>query len=313
MGEVMRLRSGDVGVVEPIWQQFAPSARIKRVEPARFRFEWDSASLDGFSVVEYRLDADVDSVVDAADQLFVCQLTTPGGGVGTARTAFDAAMPWACSRRPVEASWRGEAQVRAFIFDLAGAERLARRMSGDDALRLRVLDPQPRSAAAGRAWLSAFDHVRRSLVDDGGHDEPLIAAELAAHALRITLAAIPTTYLDTIERSPQRGPADATVRRAMTYIDQHAREPITVDEVAEAVHISTRGLQYAFLRSTGESPMQYLRRVRLAGAHDELVLGVEAVAVVARRWGFGHSSRFARYYREQYGCTPSEQLRRARS
>lgn len=312
MGDVMRLRSSDMGVVEPIWQQFAPSARIKRVEPDRFRFEWDSAALDGFALVEYRLDADVDSVLEPTDQLFVCQLTTPGGGVGTARTAFDASMPWASSGHRVEANWRGEANVRAFIFDLGAAEQLARRMSGDDTLRLRVLDEQPTSPAVGRAWMSAFDHVRRSLVDEGAHDEPLIAAELAAHALRLTLAAIPTTYLDAIERMPQRGPADATVRRAMAYIDQHAREPITVDEVAAAVHMSTRGLQYAFQRAAGESPMAYLRRVRLAGARDELVLGVESVAVIARRWGFGHPARFARYYREQYGCTPGEQLRRAR-
>ncbi|HEY1105041.1 MAG TPA: AraC family transcriptional regulator [Agromyces sp.] len=313
MGDVMRLRSTDVGVVEPIWRQFAPSASIKRVVPDRFRFAWDSASLDGFSLVEYRLDADVDSVLDATDQLFVCQLTTPGGGVGTARNAFDTALPWASSGHRVEASWRGEANVRAFIFDLGAAEQVARRMSGDDTLRLRVLEEQPTSPAAGRAWISAFDHVRRSLVDEGAHDEPLIAAELAAHALRLTLAAIPTTYLEAMERVPQRGPADATVRRAMAYLDEHAREPVTIDEVAAAVHISTRGLQYAFRRATGESPMQYLRRVRLAGARDELLIGLQSVAVIARRWGFGSTSRFSRYYREQYGCTPGEQLRRARS
>lgn len=313
MGETMRLRSSDAAVVEPIWQQFAPSARIKRVDPATFRFEWDSVALDGFSLVEYRLDADVRSEVDSRDQLFVCQLSTPGGGVGSGRQPYDPAMPWVCGDSPVEAEWHGEARVRALIFDFARAEEIARRMSGDDGLRLRVLGAQPSSAVAGRIWLNAFEHVRRSLLDDGGHAEPLIAAELAAHALRTTLAVIPTSYLEAMGRVRGGGPADATVRRARAYIDEHAREPITVDQVAAAVHMSTRGLQYAFVRATGESPMRYLRRARLAGAHAELSLGAESVSAIARRWGFAHDSRFARYYREQYGCTPSQQLARARS
>jgi AraC-like DNA-binding protein len=313
MGDTMRLRSSDAGVVEPIWQRFAPGARIKRVDPATFRFEWDSVALPGFSLVEYRLDADVRSVVDARDQLFVCQLSTPGGGVGSERISFDQSMPWACGDLPVEAEWHGEARVRAMIFDLETAEAAARRMSGDDGLRFRVLGQQPGTAVAARVWLNVFEHVRRSLLDDGGHAEPLLAAELAQHALRTTLAVIPTSYLEAIAGTPRGGPAEATVRRARAYIDEHAREPITVDEVAAAVHMSTRGLQYAFARTTGESPMRYLRRARLAGAHAELSLGLEPVATIARRWGFAHDSRFARYYREQYGCTPGEQLARARS
>ncbi len=313
MGETMRLRSSDAAVVEPLWQQFAPSARIKRVDPATFRFGWDSVALPGFSLVEYRLDADVRSVVDARDQLFVCQLSTPGGGVGSHRESYDPSMPWVCGDGPVEAEWHGEARVRALIFDLSRAEESARRMSGDDRLRLRVLGPQPSSAVAARIWLNAFEHVRRSLVDDGGHAEPLIAAELAAHALRTTLAVIPTTYLEAVGRERVGGSADIIVRRARAYIDDHAREPITVERIAAAVHMSTRGLQYAFARATGESPMRYLRRARLAGAHAELSLGLEPVSTIARRWGFAHDARFARYYREQYGCLPSEQLARARS
>jgi AraC-like DNA-binding protein len=311
MGDTVQLRSNDVSVVEPIWQRFAPSARIKRVDPATFRFDWDSVAVPGLSLVDYRLDADLHSMVDARDQLLVCHLSMPGGEVGSARESYDQRMPWACGDRPVEAEWHGEARVRSLIFDLAAAEEEARRMSGDDGLRLRVLEAQPSSAVGARIWLNMFDHVRRSLLDDGGHAEPLIAAELMAHALRTTLAVIPTTFLAATERTPGAGPADATVRRARAFIDEHAREPITLADVAAAVHMSTRGLQYAFARATGESPMRYLRRARLAGAHAELALGIESVSAIARRWGFVHDSRFARYYREQYGCTPSEQRARA--
>jgi transcriptional regulator GlxA family with amidase domain len=74
-----------------------------------------------------------------------------------------------------------------------------------------------------------------------------------------------------------------------------------------AEKISTRGLQYAFKRATGETPMQYLRRVRLAGAHADLQRDDRiSIGEVAARWGFADRSRFAQYYRQEYGHTPRE-------
>lgn len=99
------------------------------------------------------------------------------------------------------------------------------------------------------------------------------------------------------------------MRRAIAYIEEHAHEPITVDDVALAAGISTRGLQYAFRRAMGVTPTEYLRSERLARAHAELREGARApVAEVARRWGFASPSRFAKHYREAYGCSPRQTL-----
>jgi transcriptional regulator GlxA family with amidase domain len=60
------------------------------------------------------------------------------------------------------------------------------------------------------------------------------------------------------------------------------------------------------------TPTDYLRRVRLHNAHQDLLAGSRAtttVAEVARRWGFGHLGRFAVHYREHYGQSPHLSLR----
>jgi transcriptional regulator GlxA family with amidase domain len=63
----------------------------------------------------------------------------------------------------------------------------------------------------------------------------------------------------------------------------------------------------------GVSPASYMHNVRLERAHEELLMvqpgdGV-TVGDVALRWGFQHAGRFAVYYRQRFGESPSETLR----
>jgi AraC-like DNA-binding protein len=60
--------------------------------------------------------------------------------------------------------------------------------------------------------------------------------------------------------------------------------------------------------------MEYLRNRRLDRAREELLdaVPVDGVTVteVAYRWGFRHLSNFAVLYRQRWGESPSETLRR---
>jgi len=76
--------------------------------------------------------------------------------------------------------------------------------------------------------------------------------------------------------------------------------------------MSVRTLHAAFQQQFGESPMSYLRRVRLDRVRSELVRSDPAtvrVTEVAMRWGFFHRSRFAQQYRDRFGELPSATLR----
>jgi transcriptional regulator GlxA family with amidase domain len=73
-----------------------------------------------------------------------------------------------------------------------------------------------------------------------------------------------------------------------------------------------RALQRNFREYVGASPQEYVRRVRLGRAHDDLAAGVGGtVAEIAFRWGFTHLSRFASAYQDRYGVAPSGTLRAA--
>ncbi|REH17472.1 AraC-like protein [Kutzneria buriramensis] len=89
-------------------------------------------------------------------------------------------------------------------------------------------------------------------------------------------------------------------------------EPLTVEDVAEAVGVAVRALQDGFRRHADTTPMSYLRDVRLRRVRAELTAaepGTVTVTDVAVRWGFLHAGRFSVLYREQFGETPSTTLR----
>ena len=301
----MRFRTRDVARVEETWKQYVPSAVLHDVDPHRFLFDWHSGDLGGVSLVRYDLAAEVRSTAEPHDQFLVCRVHGRDARVWSDRIDLDPTRPWISDGPRVHAAWDAGARVSALVFDRSSLERVARRMSGDDTLSLQVAELSAPTARAAADWNRTFDYLEQS-VEALQDDDSLLRAELARHAAAITLASFTTTASETRHRSAQVAPAPATVRRALEFIDANAHRSITVDDVADAVHMSTRGLQYAFRRALDRTPAECLRQARLDGAHRDLRSGTgESVASIARRWGFAHPSRFAVAYREAFGVAPS--------
>jgi len=308
MGQRLNVRSTGHEEVERVWQRFVPSARLDRIDPKRVSFSWDSVELPGFSTVAYELAASVHSSIRMDDQIMACRLVGDSVRLEADGHSVDPRRPWLGADGSTEAQWTHTARVRAFVFDRTDAERVARLATGDDRLVLRRLAPSARDRDAGLQWERSFSYVSTAL--NAVHDDAILAVELRRHALMSTLSAFHTPYLDAMQRAHQRSAAPRTVRRAVAHIEAHAREPLTLEDIAAASGISVRGLQHAFRRALDTTPTEYLRLVRLSGAHEELRAETAvSVAEVARRWGFSSASRFARYHREHYGQNPAQVAR----
>ncbi|MBM7801730.1 AraC-like DNA-binding protein [Curtobacterium luteum] len=105
----------------------------------------------------------------------------------------------------------------------------------------------------------------------------------------------------------------ARFRSAQEWIVANAHLPISVTDVSRASGLSVRGLQDAFQREVGITPMRFLRETRLHRVRAELLSADAAettVAEVARAWGFSHLGRFAAYYEQVFAELPSATLRR---
>lgn len=177
------------------------------------------------------------------------------------------------------------------------------------ATRLDTTTPQARS------WLSTLEMLRADLDGPAGLRHPALQAQAEHLVLSQLLAAVPhsaSAELEGIGRETTQV-VPRVIRRAEQLIADHAREPLTVDDVAEAVGLSVRSLQEGFRRHLDTTPTAWLRDARLIGARRELAdcdPTRTTVSRVAADWGFHHLGRFAVAYRERFGESPSETLRR---
>ena len=87
-----------------------------------------------------------------------------------------------------------------------------------------------------------------------------------------------------------------------------------VEDIAAASHVTARALQLAFRRHLDTTPMAYVRRVRLQRLHQELRHADPAdgatVTAAAARWGFQQMGRLSAQYRDLFGESPRDTLRR---
>ncbi|MFI7677389.1 helix-turn-helix transcriptional regulator [Actinophytocola sp. NPDC049390] len=180
---------------------------------------------------------------------------------------------------------------------------------------VRFTDLRPHDEQAARHLAATTDHLIEALRRyPEVMAQPLVASTSGQMLCAAVLTAFPNTALrePTIEDRHDSHPR--TLRRAIAFIDDNAHEEITVADIAAAANVTARALQHAFRRHRATTPMGYLRLVRLRQAHQDLLAADPTTRVtvteVAARWGFFHPGRFARYYRETYGCSPYQTLLR---
>jgi transcriptional regulator GlxA family with amidase domain len=102
------------------------------------------------------------------------------------------------------------------------------------------------------------------------------------------------------------------LRRAVAFIHENAQSDIGLADIAAAVGVTPRSVQYMFRRHLGTTPLEYLRRLRLDRAHRDLQAAdpaVDTVTAIAGRWGFTHAGRFSIAYQQVFGTKPSRTLR----
>ncbi|GAA2227232.1 hypothetical protein GCM10010413_23460 [Promicromonospora sukumoe] len=214
---------------------------------------------------------------------------------------------------PVSIRW-DHLDVEGFSVDRAYVRSVASSLAGRPQPSHLFTAGGPIDAAHDRLWQDTARFVSRTMRD---HSEtlsgPILQRSLLHHLALTLLHTFPNVVLSDLPDLDVRRAVPAVVRRAVAYIDDHAHEPVTVDDVANAVGLSTRGLQVAFRRHLDTTPSMLLRRARLDGAHRDLLRAdphATTVAAVARRWGFIHLGHFATAYRGAYDERPTETLLR---
>jgi AraC-like DNA-binding protein len=186
--------------------------------------------------------------------------------------------------------------------------------SGDEAGRIEF-DTQPVDDMAKVGTVARYVQMLcDDLRSEASHlSHPLVADRVASGLVALLLTSMPHNKTPAIEAAADRPVAPFFVRRVEQFIEEHARDMITLTDLTGIAGVSTRALQMSFQRSRNTTPMAYLRAIRLELARTELANAGRqgsSVAAVANAVGFGNLGRFARDYQARFGELPSLTLRR---
>lgn len=95
-------------------------------------------------------------------------------------------------------------------------------------------------------------------------------------------------------------------RRIKEYIDKHYMEPITLQTMGEALHISPYYLSHVFKQMSGYSPVQYLLRRRIGEAQTLLITTDLSITRIAELVGYDTQSYFNLQFTKNVGMSPGK-------
>jgi len=185
-----------------------------------------------------------------------------------------------------------------------------------DALRARHPDARVEAdrifIADGAIWTSAgltaaMDLSLAMVEDDLGRDVAnQVARVLVMHHRRGGGQSQHSELLRMAPRSDR-------VQAALDFARSNLSRPLSVDELAAAVHLSARQFSRVFQAETGTSPAKAIERLRLEAARTMVERGRHALDTIARETGFRDRKHLRDAFVRGYGISPQALRRDARA
>jgi AraC-like DNA-binding protein len=99
------------------------------------------------------------------------------------------------------------------------------------------------------------------------------------------------------------------IRPVLAYVDGHCGESITLDDVAQLVHVSPSRIRHVFRDATGVSFKEYVTQVRVGEAKRLLLTTDASVADVAAAVSYTNLYQFYRVFYRSCAMSPGEYRR----
>ena len=102
------------------------------------------------------------------------------------------------------------------------------------------------------------------------------------------------------------------VAHALKVMQSDYSAKLDVEQLASSARMSASAFHRAFKEITSDSPMQYLKKVRLTKARDLMVQENMKAYIAADKVGYESSSQFSREFKRYFGQSPAEMIRELR-
>ena len=94
--------------------------------------------------------------------------------------------------------------------------------------------------------------------------------------------------------------------KAIDYIQKHRNNKLTVQDIADELHINRSYLSSLFKKETGKSISGFIREEKIKAAANMLKFSEYSYGDIAEYFGFASQSHFIKCFRKQTGLSPKE-------
>ncbi|WP_179404475.1 AraC family transcriptional regulator [Burkholderia guangdongensis] len=176
-----------------------------------------------------------------------------------------------------------------------------------------TFEPQMNAADGDQA---AWWRMVKFLLAEMGAAGPLLnhqqmAVDLEQVLIKGLLLSQPHNYSQALAEA-MRPACPHYLLRAKQFIHDNASENIALEDIERAAGVSRYKLFDGFREHFGLAPMAYLKWHRLEAVRREMLTDCSErnVSSIAMNWGFSHLGRFSNDYKQLFGETPSQTLKR---
>ena len=124
-------------------------------------------------------------------------------------------------------------------------------------------------------------------------------------------------YAKSLEVEPEKITFNAMdeelLKRAVSIVEENIDNfEFSTDEFAQKMNMSRSNLHFKLKSITGESAIDFIRKVRFKRATELLKSGRYTVTEVSSMVGFNSSSYFATCFKKYIGCLPTEYIKKVK-
>ena len=120
-------------------------------------------------------------------------------------------------------------------------------------------------------------------------------------------------FLDELVRSSSTrrdgrgGPLrDFYIQEAVNYIQQNYHRDITAEEIADVCKLNRSYFSKLFREAVGCAPQEFIIRLRLTRAAEQMRMTNETIGDIARQCGYPNQLHFSQAFKKRYGLPPRE-------
>lgn len=97
---------------------------------------------------------------------------------------------------------------------------------------------------------------------------------------------------------------DETVKKAQTYLEKNFREKISMEELSAKFAVGRRNFDRRFIKATGNTPVEYLQRLKIESAKKALETTRKTVNEIMYDVGYSDVKAFREVFRKITGLSP---------